>query len=300
MKNTIETVTNEFEMREASRATRMDLYDENKNGIFSDISTVLTPGKNKVITINKRLERINGNHDRGKNLSCRIVAAEESGSVFDHAVRGKVQDVIFPLKDKIPYYGPLTDIESENMRFFITEEARELMENNMVDIHSMGEELGEILSINVNTTQTDLAEATYSTRKEIASIKRQMGSCKSKILVYKPEWGGLDRQSFLYKLATVGATPDCAKYLELDARLNKAKANIDKYSAEIMAESMESVWVPDHIDEESLRLPSFDIISERYIPETLPVLDLGATIQIDVDAIPDIPDFNLDTLDIEL
>jgi hypothetical protein len=67
-----------------------------------------------------------------------------------------------------------------------------------------------------------------------------------------------------------------------------------------MAESIESVYVPDHIDSETLKLPSFDIIAERYVPETLPVADLETTITMDIESIPDIPDFNIEDLDLEI
>jgi len=274
--NSITFVDDEFEMREASRAARMDLYDNNRQGIFTGIETVNTPRNQKLVTVSKKMERVSSknNSDRFDELVCHSVGANDADGVFDIGVRGKVEDVVFPYNDDIKYYGPLTDVDSRDMKFFMSNEAVEIISDAGVDVPLFGEELDEIHSIKSTTEQEDLAKATYSYRDELSSTKRQMGICRGKITRRHPEWSTLSHREFLTKVSKYGEGEDCRQYLKLEARLVKGKQYIDTYSSSIMALSAPQVFMPDHIKLEDLKLPCYDIKTEKFIPEMLSMNDI--------------------------
>lgn len=294
--NPIEIVGDEFEMREVERTRRMNLYDAGKQGIFTDIATIKTPKNNPIITFSKRFERMSNSKESVNEVIVDAIDANEGNTVYDKSVRSKVEDIVFPYKEEIPLYGPLSDIESENMRIFITEEASDLIENDGVDLGLMREELSEISSIPVNKEQEDYAKATYGIRENIASIRRQMAQCQGRILLSKPQWKNLRYDEFIIKLVNIGDSPDCSKFLKLDAKLRKNKALIDQYSASIMAESLNEVYIPDCVSIEDVMLPGFDIMSGRFKPEKYSASKLDTKINLDIKSIPDIPNFNINDI----
>lgn len=297
MSNTIQIVENEYEAREMARQKRIGLYDEEKQGIFTDISTVISPLNQELVTINKRMERVHSSNERFDQLIFKGVSVDDAQTIFDMGVRSKVEDVVLPYKKSIQYYGPLTDVESEDMSFFVTKDALGRMEDTGVDFNIFDEELDEIRSVEASTDQEDLAIATYNHRETLSSIKRQMAMCSAQIISRHPEWKGLLHDEFIQKLLRDGDGQDCKRYIELDAQLRKNKAFIDKYSAEIMADSIPIVFVPDHIDRSDIMLPAFDISTERFMAERLPIDNILEIVNQDPDRVPEI---ELANLEIEL
>lgn len=275
-KNTpIMMVDNQFELREATRMARMELYDRKVQGIFTDIDTVMTPRNQQLVTLSKRMERVSTKNEKYDELLCRAVKKEDAGAIFDMGVRGKIEDVVFPYKDEIKYYGPLTDVGDKDMKFFVTHEAAESMSDSGVDFGLFNEELCEIQSIKATDEQVDLAEVTYGHRREITAIRRQMAVCRAKIYARKPEWASLANDEFVQTLIRHGEGEDSRQYLMLETRLLKNKKYIDTYSSGIMALTMPKVFIPDHISQDDIKLPCFDIQSERFMAEKLSLLDIN-------------------------
>lgn len=294
LNTSIQLVDDEYSMKDVERQKRCNLYDDGKQGIFTDIAVVDTPRNNKIITFSKHFVRMHGDDDEKSNeIILDAVPAGEGKIIFDKSVRSKVEDIVFPFKDKIPFYGPLSDVEDENMTIFMTEEAGDLLVNDGVDLSLMEEEISEIKNIQVNSEQSDLADATYAVRKNIASIKRQMNACRGKIFLGKPDWRYLSYKDFLMKLVEVGSTPDCSKFLKLDAKLRKDKALMDKYSAAIMSESLGEIYLPDCINLNDVMLPSYDVMDERFKPEMFAANLLDSRLNIKLSEIPDIPMFSI-------
>lgn len=290
MSKTLTLVDNDFELREAARIARMDLYDRKVQGIFSDISIVTTPRNQKLVIVSKRMERINSNNEKYDELVCHGAAAKDAGSIFGMGVRGKIADVTFPFKNDIEYYGPLTDVNSDDMSFFVTHEAADIMDSAGVDLELFGEELDEIQSVSAKHEQIDLAEATYSHRSEISRIKKQMSVCRAKIIARHPDWADLYHNVFVQKLLECGEGSDSQHYLELETRLIKNKRNIDTYSASIMSLTLPSVFVPNHIDINDIRLPQFDLNNERYVSEVLTLAEVDEIANKGMEYYEDIPE----------
>lgn len=300
-KNTpITLVDNQFELREATRMARMDLYDRKIQGIFTDIETIMTPRNQQLVTLSKRMERVNTKNEKYDELLCRAVKREDAAAMFDMGVRGKIEDVVFPYKGEIKYYGPLTDVGDKDMKFFVTHEAAESMSDSGVDFRLFDEELDEIQSINATDEQSDLAEVTYGHRQEIASIRRQMAVCRAKIHARKPEWAGLTNAEFVQTLIKKGEGEDSRQYLILETRLLKNKKYIDTYSSGIMALTMPKVFVPEHISQDDIKLPCFDIQSERFMAEKLSLFDINELANQNVDEIETVQLEEIPDLVIEL
>ena len=257
------------------------LGDSGENGIVSVANLHKTPAGHAMIVSSRKMFRI-GTGLRNKMqspdaLDRKIIVtmfdANDAHSLYDGSVRDKIQDVVFPFKEIINAYGPLSDIQSNNMKLIVTDEVSERMEDSRIDIDILDEELGEIHNEKANQEQEDLSRAVDNYRREVESLIRMMGACRQRILSRYPDWNRLPEDIFIHKCAT-GIGPDCAEYLKMEEKRRRYKQFIDTYATQVVSSALPKIFIPDHIGINTLRFPSFNQRTRQFDQFNLTIDDV--------------------------
>lgn len=290
-----------FDLRELARSARIDMYDRDEGGIFTTLSDLKTPGGNTLVTIGRQMQRTTEKHTRADEVqSYRTFPIEYAKGIFDTGVKDRIGDVSFPFEDDIRYFGPLSDIKSDNMQVFMPEDVAELLDDGGVNLDLMDEELSGIESIPASEEQVEMGKTTENYRDQIQALQRQLIVQRFKVLDIYPKWKNLYGKDLVAKIAREGEGVECTEYIKLYRRLQDAKDKIDVFSARIVSETLPRIYVPEHVNPGELRFPRYDPQQNRFINEQLGLHDLAVRANKTTESTEvEIPEFEIDLSDVE-
>lgn len=265
-----------WSLNETKRQRRLDLFDSNKAGIFTDVSSLQTKNEGpEIIYLDRKMERMKG-ADAGADLVVRPFRRESANLVFDVGLKSKVEDTIFPYKDQVERFGPLSDVQDNNILYFFEEDAAQIVSDMGVDLELMDEEIGGIENVSPTEQQEEFGLEAYRDRKRVQDLRQRLVSLRAQILNKYPQWKDLRGKAFAQKVLNDGEGGDCTKYLTTLAKIEEKRHRIDVFSSRIMAESIPRLHIPTVIDESELLLPEYDLTSDQYIYDRIPILELDA------------------------
>lgn len=247
-----------------------DLIDKEKNGYYETLSTATTPKGQEILILGKSSTRLYKHDDDFVQDTPEMekpISIDNADSIGDLSLNNRMKNILFPAVGvkEVELFGPISDINSDEMGMFVTDRAAEIVDSRGVNLEAIDEELIDMESVEPSKGQLKTADHVTERRRTVHRVKQQLHQTRLQLadkfadecpITLAP----VECRNAVLALEYPGSLGK--NYLVLHDRLKDLTQDIDDMAHEVIHETSEKIHVPKIFQGIEITSPHYNVAEE--------------------------------------